>query len=392
MTIYVDVSSAVHGKAGLKRYSESLVQALRPLLGDRLRLFQNALGRRGPLPGWEDFPTAGTRLGYKPWRGTVLVGQWLRWPMDGLVPSAVLFHATEHLLPPFRRVRTVLTVHDLIFERFPQYHRVKNYLYLHTAMPLFCRRADALIAISEATKRDLVELYHIPPERITVIPEAAAPHFRPQAPEEVQRVRQRYSLPKRYLLTVGTIEPRKNLTRLVQACGPLFEKELVEALVIVGARGWLEGDFFRYLAECPWRDRIILAGHVQDADLPALYAGAVVTVQPSLYEGFGLPILEAMACGSPVCASLTSSLPEVGGEAALYFDPFVVEHITEVVRRALVDNTLAERMRRQGLQRAQSYSWEATARRTLALYEQLLGTRLTDSPSGSILTPTQGKE
>ncbi|MBC7316097.1 MAG: glycosyltransferase family 4 protein, partial [Chloroflexi bacterium] len=160
----------------------------------------------------------------------------------------------------------------------------------------------------------------------------------------------------------------------------------------VGARGWLEGDFFRYLAECPWRDRIILAGHVQDADLPALYAGAVVTVQPSLYEGFGLPILEAMACGSPVCASLTSSLPEVGGEAALYFDPFVVEHITEVVRRALVDNTLAERMRRQGLQRAQSYSWEATARRTLALYEQLLGTRLTDSPSGSILTPTQGKE
>lgn len=376
MTIYVDVSSAVHGKAGLARYSASLVQALRPWLGERLRLFQNSLGRRGPLPGWEAFPTAGTPLGYKPWRGAVLMGQWVRWPMDGLIPGAVLFHATEHLLPPFRRVRTVLTVHDLIFERFPQYHRVKNYLYLHTAMPLFCRRADALIAISEVTKRDLVELYRIPPERIVVIPEAAASQFQPQPPEAVERARRRYSLPKRYLLTVGTIEPRKNLTRLAQACGPLFEEDLAEALIVVGARGWLEGEFFRYLAECPWRERIILLGHVADADLPALYAGAAVTIQPSLYEGFGLPILEAMACGSPVCASLASSLPEVGGEAALYFDPFVPEHMTDVVRLVLTDGALAEEMRRKGLERAKQYSWERTARQTIALYEQLLGAHL----------------
>ncbi len=376
VTIYVDVSSAVHGKAGLKRYSESLVQALRPLLGGQLCLFQNSLGRRGPLPGWEGYPTAGTPLGYKPWRGAVLLGQWVRWPMDGLIPGAALFHATEHLLPPFHRVRTVLTVHDLIFERFPQYHRLKNYLYLHSAMPLFCHRADALIAISEATRRDLVELYRIPPERIVVIPEAAAPHFQPQPPEEVERVRRRYNLPRRYLLTVGTIEPRKNLTRLAQACGPLFAEGEVEALVVVGARGWLEGEFFRYLAECPWRDRIILAGHVADADLPALYTGAAVTVQPSLYEGFGLPILEAMACSSPVCASLTSSLPEVGGGAALYFDPFVTEHITDVVRRALTDGALAAEMRRKGLERAQEYSWERTARQTVALYEGILGRRL----------------
>lgn len=375
MTIYVDVSSAVHGKAGLARYSASLVAALRPLLGECLHLFQNSLGRKGPLAGWEGHPTAGTPLGYKPWRGAVLLGQWLHWPMDRLIPGAALFHATEHLLPFFGRTRTVLTVHDLIFERFPQYHRLKNYLYLHTAMPLFCRRADALIAISEATKRDLVNLYHIPPERIVVIAEAAAPHFQPQPPEEVTRVRRRYNLPERYLLTVGTIEPRKNLARLVQASGPLFAKGLAEALVIVGSRGWLEGEFFRYLAECPWRERIILPGHVADADLPALYAGAAVTIQPSLYEGFGLPILEAMACASPVCASLASSLPEVGGEAALYFDPFVVEHITEVAQRILMDRALADEMRRKGLMRAQQYSWEKTARQTLALYEQILGFR-----------------
>lgn len=372
MAIYFDVSSAVHGKAGLKRYAESLAAALRPLLGDRLCLFQNALGRRGPLPGWETHLTVGTRLGYKPWRAQVLLGQWLRWPLDARLPEAELFHATEHLLPYLRRTPAVLTVHDLIFERLPQYHRIRNYLYLKAAMPLYCRRATAIIAISEATKADLMALYSLPAERITVIPEAAAPHFQPVSPEQAARARARYRLPARYILTVGTIEPRKNLTRLAQACGPLFQEGLAEALVIVGARGWLEGEFFRYLEGCPWRERVLFPGYVADEDLPALYADAAVTAQPSLYEGFGLPVLEAMACGSPVCASSASSLPEVGGEAALYFDPLRPEEMTETLRRVLHDPVLAQTMRQQGLARAARYSWEETARQTLALYERVI--------------------
>lgn len=373
MSIYVDVSSAVHAKAGLSRYAENLVRELKPLLGSRLCLFQNSLGRRGPLPGWEGHPLKGTPLGYKPWRMAVWLGQLLRWPMNRLVPDAELFHATEHLLPPFTDIPTVLTVHDLVFERYPQYHKAWNYVFLKSAMPLFCRRATAIIAVSEATKADLQALYGLEPTKITVIPEAAAPHFTPQPAERVEAVRRRYGLPPRYILSVGTIEPRKNLSRLVDACEPILQLGLSDGLVIVGSKGWLYEEFFKHLAELPWRDKVILPGFIADEDLPAVYSGALVTVQPSLWEGFGLPVLEAMACGSPVCASNTSSLPEVGGEAAHYFDPTDTEAISSSLVEVLRDSALRQEMRQRGLERAATFSWRSTAERTLALYERVLG-------------------
>lgn len=372
MPIYVDVSSAVHAKAGLSRYADSLVRALRPLLGDELALFQNSLGKRGPLAGFEDCPTAGVSWGYRPWRGLVAARQALRWPLEELLPGATLFHATEHLLPPLR-VPTVMTVHDLIYERYPQHHKRKNYWYLRATMPLYCRRADALIAISEATRADLAHYYGIDPARVTVIPEAAAPHFRPQMPAQVAAVRRRYELPARYLLAVGTIEPRKNLGRLVDACGPLFEAGLVDGLVLVGGKGWLTEAFFDHLAQVPWRERVVLPGFVADEDLPAVYAGAECTVQPSLYEGFGLPVLEAMACGSPVCASAAGSLPEVGGDAASYFDPEDVSAITAAVRAVLEDDLLRARLAARGVARAAAYSWTRAAEQTIAVYRRVMG-------------------
>ncbi|MFP3895333.1 MAG: glycosyltransferase family 4 protein [Anaerolineales bacterium] len=372
MTIYVDVSSAVHAKAGLKRYAENLVRELEQPLGGRLHLFQNSLGRRGPLAGWEEHPTVGVRHGYKMWRALVLARQVVHWPMDDLLPDASLFHATEHLLPPLRRIPTVLTVHDLIFERYPKYHKIKNYLYLQAAMPLYCRRATAIIAVSESTREDIIDLYHIPPKKITVIPEAADPNFCPQPAETIEAVRSRYDLPPRYLLAVGTIEPRKNLSRLADASGPLFDQDLVDALVLVGSKGWLYEDFFRHLETLPWQDRILLTGFVEEEDLPAVYAGALLMVQPSLYEGFGLPVLEAMACGCPVCASNTSSLPEVGGEAARYFDPRDTEGIIHCIGHVLRHPHLHQEMVAKGLARAKAYSWKRTARQTLNLYQRLI--------------------
>ena len=372
MPIYVDISSAVHAKAGLSRYALSLTQALRPMLADDLALFQNSLGRRDPPPDLADLPIVGVPLGYKPWRGAVWLSQALCLPLDRLLPQATLFHATEHLLPYLRHTPTVLTVHDLIFERLPEHHKAMNRIYLRQAMPLFCRRATAIIAVSESTRRDLVALYGLPSTKITVIPEAAAPHFRPQSIEQIARVRDRLALPPRYLLTVGTIEPRKNLSRLVDACGPLFRDGNVDALVIVGGRGWLTKEFFAHLERSPWRERVILPGYVPDEDLPAVYACAALCVQPSLYEGFGLPVLEAMACGAPVCAADTTSLPEVGGDAARYFPPTDVEAITEAMRAVLGDASLAAELRRRGLERAAQFSWERTASETLALYRHLL--------------------
>lgn len=373
MTIYVDVSAAVHSKAGLSRYAASLVNGLAPLLGDRLAFFQNSLGRLGPLEGWPNVPTVGVPWGYKPWRGLVLARHLMRWPIRSMLPNAELFHATEHLLPPVEGIPTVLTVHDLIYERFPEYHKRANYVYLRTAMPVFCKRATAIIAVSESTKRDLMSEYAIPPDKVTVIPEAAAPTFCPQPPEVIAAVRERYHLPQRYILAVGTIEPRKNLGRLVEACGPLFDANLVDALVLVGSLGWLYQGFFEQIAQTPWQDRVLLPGFVREQDLPAVYSGALITAQSSLYEGFGLTVLEAMACGSPVCASDSSSLPEVGGDAARYFDPRDIKGMRETLCEVAQDAGLRDAMRAEGYAQAGRFSWSATAAKTVDLYDRLIG-------------------
>jgi glycosyltransferase involved in cell wall biosynthesis len=371
--IYLDVSSAVHQKAGLKRYTESLARALQPLLGERLALFQNGLGSAGPLPGFEGSVTVGVPQGYKPWRAEVLGRQLFHLPLDRLLPQAALFHATEHLLLPLAHIPTVLTVHDLVFQRYPQYHKRFNYLYLRIAMPLYCKRATEIIAVSLSTRDDLVHYYHIPASKITVIPEAAAPNFCPQPADLIQQVRDRYGLPKRYLLTVGTIEPRKNLSRLIEACTPLLADELVDSLVIVGKEGWLYEDLFRQLTAYQFSERVHRLGYVAEGDLPAIYSGATLTVQPSLYEGFGLPVLEAMACGSPVCASRVSSLPEVGGDAARYFSPLSIEEMTDCLQKVLLDKVLQSEMHASSLKRAAQFTWRRTAQKTVAVYNRLFG-------------------
>ncbi len=375
MTVYVDVSSAVHQKAGLKRYTECLVSALVPLMGERLALFHNG-SRQAEVPAaWKHLPRVSVAAGYKPWRAAVVARQLLRLGMDSLLPGAQLFHATEHLLLPLSSIATVMTVHDLVFERYPQYHKVLNYRFLKASMPLFCRRAQAIIAVSESTKRDLVALYGVPAAKVTVIPEAAAPRFAPQEPQRVESVRRALGLPPRYVLSVGTIEPRKNLSRLLGAMGPLFQDDLVDGLVLVGRRGWLYEGFFAELEASPWRDRVILPGFVDDEDLPAVYAGAALTACPSLYEGFGLPVLEAMACGSPVCASDASSLPEVGGEAAAYFAPEDVDAMSACLRAVLEDDALRAQMAQAGLARAAQFSWARVARETADLYDTVIAAR-----------------
>jgi len=275
-------------------------------------------------------------------------------------------------LLPLRFTPTVLTVHDLIFRHLPEHHKPLNRWYLNLTMPLYCRRASHIIAISECTERDLITAYGLPPEKITVIYEAADPRFGPRPPKVVAAARTRYGLPDRYLLFVGTIEPRKNLARLLAAFERIHAERLSDALVIVGKRGWLYDDFFARLEQSSARDAVILPGYVPNDDLPTIYAGAQALVFPSLYEGFGLPVLEAMACGTPVVASNASSLPEVGGSAALYFSPTQVEAMVEAVCRLLRDADLRGSMRTEGLNRAAEFSWRSTAAKTRTVYDAVL--------------------
>jgi glycosyltransferase involved in cell wall biosynthesis len=377
MRIYLDVSAAVHSRAGLGRYAESLARHLIADNGARkdYALFFNRDRSIHPLADLGDVPARTVQAGYKPWRMAVLLGQWMRLGFDRLVPEASLFHATEHLLMPLHGVPTVLTVHDLIFRRFPQYHKRLNYWYLNLAMPLYVRRADAIITISECSRRDLIAAYGVSPEKVAVVYEAADLHFARPSDGEMAGVRTQYGLPERFLLTVGTIEPRKNLSRLLAAFELLVRQGLVDAWVIVGRPGWLYDDFFARLEASRVRGKVILPGYVPDEDLPAVNAAATVAVLPSLYEGFGLPVLEAMACGTPVVCSDTSSLPELGGDVAHYFDPTSVEAIAATLAEVLTDDALRHEMSRQGVQQAARFCWKRAARETRTLYEQLIERR-----------------
>jgi len=372
MAIYIDVSSAVHAKAGIGRYAGSLAQALIAREPDRFALFYNRTGGSLPPEGLESIPARTIRAGYKPWRMAVWMGQLAGIGFDSLIPGAELFHATEHLLPPLRGVPTVLTIHDMIFTLFPEHQKRLNYWYLNATMPLYCRRADAIVTVSESSKRDIVAHYGLNPERVTVIYEAAAPEFVPAAPEALDEVRRRYSLPERYMIHVGTIEPRKNLTRLVEALQRLHKSGLAIPLVVVGGKGWLYDDFFQRLEQSDVRDAVHFPGYVPSADLPAIYSAASVAAVPSVYEGFGLPVLEAMACGTPVVSSDASSLPELGGEAARYFDPYDVEAMSEAIGEVWSDELLQREMREKGLVQAARFSWERAAEETWAVYESIL--------------------
>ena len=382
--IAVDVSAAVHHRAGLGRYAESLLRALVAQSPDRYALFYNRERGVEPPEGLEHLPSHTVAWGYKPWRMLVWLGQLGRIGFDRLVPGTSLFHATEHLLLPLSSIPTVLTVHDLIFRHLPEHHKSLNRWYLNLTMPLYCHRATRIITVSEFTRRDLIAAYAIPEEKITVIYEAASPRFRPQSEAVVARVRAQYGLPARYLLFVGTIEPRKNLTRLLSAFEAIHAEGLSDALVIVGQRGWLYGDFFSALEQSPAQRAVILPGFVPDPHLPAIYAGAQALVLPSLYEGFGLPVLEAMACGTPVVCSGAASIPEIGGDAALYFAPTSIRDIVQSIARLMGDSALREEMRARGLAQAARFSWERAARETQATYQQAVGCRCLPSDAGML--------
>jgi len=286
-----------------------------------------------------------------------------------------VFHASDQLpfVPPGAAV--VLTIHDLTTRRFPEMHVAENAA-LHATKERFARdRADRIIADSEATRRDIVRELNIPPEKISVVYAAADTRFRPHTPEETQTTLERYSLThNRYILSVGTLEPRKNHVRLIEAYAMLRARytpaEHLPPLIIAGGNGWKYDAILAAPEQTGVAGFVRFLGRVPDDDLPALIAGSRVFVYPSLYEGFGLPPLEALACGVPVVVSHAASLPEVVGDAGLYCDPYDPHDIARQIAALLEDNDLTLRLRYASVMRARQFSWERAARETLAVYAQ----------------------
>lgn len=375
MHVTVDVSAAVNGRAGLGRYAARIAAALADQHPGVVSLFANHTTTATPVPELARLPMRSTRMGYKPWRMLIWLAQLSRVPLNRVIGQTDVYHATEHLLMPLRGIPSVLTVHDLIYKLFPEHHKKLNYWYLNTAMPLFVKRADHIIAVSECTKRDLMDHYGTPGDKITVVYEAAAPHFVPQPRKRIDAVRARYDLPERYLIHVGTIEPRKNLARLVEALAVLRWDDPDLRLVVVGSRGWLTESFFEAIRRFAQQDGVILPGYVPDDDLPAMMGGAMAAVIPTLYEGFGLPVLEAMACGVPVACSATSSVGEIAGDAALTFDPQDVSAIVDATRSLLNNPALRTDLWWKGMGRASQFSWTRAASETWDVYEGVLHQR-----------------
>jgi glycosyltransferase involved in cell wall biosynthesis len=374
MRICFDVGPALQGRAGLGRYAAELLAALLRVGPEHQYIgFHN----RGPVRQGLDRPLAGlpqhiVPLSNVPWRlGTLpayLLGGW----QDRRLPACDIFHATDQLLPRLRQARSVFTLYDVAFALRPETHTRPNRWFLSLMIPRFLRAADAVIAISECSKRDAVRLYGIEPSKIRVIYLAADARFRPASPAAQAAARSRYELPARYILFVGAIEPRKNLSMLLDAYAPLLNDDPELRLVIAGPYGWLYAPFLKRLDELGLRERVYFPGWVAGEDLPALYAAAEAFVYPSLYEGFGLPALEALACGTPVVCSDASSLPEVAGDAALLVAPEDAAGWTAALRRVLSDGTLRSEMRARGLRQAARFSWDKTARQTLAVYRELI--------------------
>ena len=272
---------------------------------------------------------------------------------------------------PFKKV---MTIHDLTPTLFPHTFNLAPVLLHKLLLPRTLKTADKIIADSNSTKKDLMNHFNIPEEKIRVILLAADEKFKPLSNKEIKEAKQKYSLNFPFILYVGTLEPRKNIPSLIKAVYKLKKKNLQYKLVIAGKKGWKYKEIFETINKLNLQNDVVFTGYVSDEDLPALYNAADMFVYPSIYEGFGLPPLEAMACGTPVITSNTSSLPEVVGDAGIMIDPPDVDGLADAMHKVLTDGGLRADMTKKGLERAKIFSWEKCARETLEVYEEVYDT------------------
>lgn len=353
MRIGIDTQSTLGQKTGIGLYTANLLRALRHVAPQH------------------EYVELSSRVTTK-----MRIDRRLRWQQFGLprraqATGAHLLHVTGFDAPWWKPCPVILTVHDLIGPLFPVNFPPVSRFYWTRWLPRTIRWADRIVADSAHTARDLNRLLGIPAERIEVIHLGVYEAFQPlqdQAPLEA--VRQRYGLPPACMLYVGTLEPRKGLDTLIAAYGGLAA-DVTHDLVIAGKSGWYTEPLFQQVEALGLGQRIHFTDYILDEDLPALYNLAHLFVYPSRYEGFGLPVVEAMACGLPVVCTDAASLPEVAGDAALLVPPDDAETLAAAIRRVLTDPGLQAEMRARGLKRAKRFTWEETARRTVQVYEEM---------------------
>lgn len=376
--IGLDVTAALTQGGGIGRYTRELVRALVELDNGRFSFHLFAARQTRP-PAVPDPLPAGPRIHYKtaPLDERWLYRLWYRARLPAPVQWATgpldLFHSPDFVLPPVGGgIPTLLTVHDLSFVHYPAVYPESLVNYLNRVVPWSIGRATHVLADSAATRRDLMAIWQVPAEKITVLYSGVDGQFqRVEDKATLTAVRTRYNLGDApYLLTVGTVQPRKNYQMLIRAFAPIAAA-WPHNLVIAGGKGWLYQEMLDEVARQGLEGRVRFIGFVDDPDLPALYSGAALFLFPSLYEGFGLPLLEAMQCGVPVLTSDASSLPEVVGETAVLLSPHTPTLWTDALHALLSDPEHRHQLSAAGPLRAAQFTWQKAARQLLQLYHSL---------------------
>ncbi len=376
-TIGIDYTPAYEQGGGIGRYVRELVRSLleQPSSIDYRLFVSGAIARN--LPKLSNNANS-------QWRTTAIKPKWMArlWhrahlpiPIEMFVGHVDIFHATDFVLPPtLPRTRTLLTVHDLSFIRVPEAASPSLKAYLDRVVPISAKESDHILADSQATKDDLFDLYRIPDDKVTVLYCGVDDRFRRvEEAGEILTIRKKYSVQHvSYIFAIGTVQPRKNYGRLIESLATLRKRGQDLHLVIAGGKGWLEDAIYETMNRTHMNEYVHFIGFVDEADLPGLYSAATCLAFPSLYEGFGLPILEAMKCGTPVITSNISSLPEVAGDAALIINPYDQDELTDGLEKIIQDKALRETLIKKGYSRVQQFTWETSAKQLISIYEGLL--------------------
>jgi glycosyltransferase involved in cell wall biosynthesis len=374
MRIGIDASPILKERAGVGNYTYQLIKCLSRL--DRVNQYvlfychhQNVRDRIMKLEN-PNFESRTIRFPIK-----IMKMFWasIRRPkVDRWVGKVDLYHSTAFYLNPITNGKSVLTIFDVNFLAMRKFTLWSGRWHFAPKMKDYTKRCHHIITVSESSKREIIKYLNVPEEKISVIYGGYSDIFKPKTDDRLSgEVKRKYNITGNYLLYVGTLEPRKNLKGLIQAYTQCQAKKDF-LLVLAGGKGWKYEHIFRLVDKLQLQDQVIFTGYVEEADLPGLYQGASLFVYPSFYEGFGLPPLEAMACGLPVIVSNTTSLPEVVGDAGVYVDPNDVEQIAFSIDTVLSDSELRRNLTQRGSERARLFSWEKTAKATLQLYEQVV--------------------
>lgn len=369
MRIAIDAHSVGTGLGGNESYATNLIEALAEVdTANQYTLYVTKGEAVDRFKGrWPNFSVR-TTLPHSPLVRIPLTlsAELRRRPVD-------LLHV-QYTAPPFTPCPVVATIHDLAFEHLPETFKRRSWIQLRLTVRNTAKKAAHIITVSDYSRRDIIETYGIDPECVSVTPEAAASQFVPVNDDrELERIRQTYGIGSEYVLCVGAIQPRKNLGRLIAAYSLLrraHPEGKLPKLVLAGKCAWLYDETLRTIKELEVSNSVILTGYVPESDLPALYSGALCFVYPSYFEGFGLPPLEAMRCGTPVIVGNKTSLPEVVGDAGLLVDPFDVNEIASAIEKLINNSDLRSLLSVKGLERAKEFDWKKTARQTLAVYQK----------------------